>query len=196
MRILIAAIVGAFVVFMWGAVSWAMLDLWGGAAERLPVEQESRMIGGLDETLDATGVYFAPMPVEHPADASAEVQAQAMDEWTARHREGPIAMVVFQQEGFEPMAPSIMATGVAMDFVAALLVAVLMVAVGGGYGRRFAVGLGMAVFAAITGHGMYWNWFQFPDDWSTAMAADQIIGWTLATIVMAAIVRSRPPVGA
>jgi hypothetical protein len=43
---------------------------------------------------------------------------------------------------------------------------------------------------------MYWNWFQFPDDWSTAMAADQIIGWTLATIVMAAIVRPRPPVGA
>ncbi len=196
MRILVSSAVGALVVFFWGAISWAALDLWGGAAATLSDEAETRMVEGLDAVLEETGVYFAPSAPEHAADASAEVQQQAMDSWMAEHREGPIAMVIFQQEGFEPMAPSIMGTGVAMDFVAALLVSVVMVAVGGGYGRRFAVGLGMAVFAAITGHGMYWNWFQFPDAWSTAMAADQIIGWTLGTLFMAAIVRSRSPVGA
>ena len=196
MRILVSSAVGALVVFFWGAISWAALDLWGGAAATLSDEAETRMVEGLDAVLEETGVYFAPSAPEHAADASAEVQQQAMDSWMAEHREGPIAMVIFQQEGFEPMAPSIMATGVAMDFVAALLVSVVMVAVGGGYGRRFAAGLGMAVFAAITGHGMYWNWFQFPDAWSTAMAADQIIGWTLGTLFMAAIVRSRSPVGA
>ena len=196
MRILVSSAVGAMVVFLWGAISWAALDLWGDAAGSLADDAEATMIEGLDALLDETGVYFAPTAPEHAADASAEVRQQAMDDWTARHREGPIAMVVFQQEGFEPMAPSIMATGVAMDFVAALLVSVLMIAVGGGYGRRFAAGLGMAVFAAITGHGMYWNWFQFPEAWSTAMAADQIIGWTLGTVFMAAIVRPRSPIGA
>lgn len=196
MRILVSSAVGALVVFCWGAISWAALDLWGDAAGQVTAEQEAGMVEALDAVLDETGVYFTPAMPEHAADASPEARQQAMDAWTARHRQGPIAMVVFQQEGFEPMAPSIMAMGVAMDFVAALLVAVVMVAVGGGYGRRFAVGLGMAVFAAITGHGMYWNWFQFPDEWSTAMAANQIIGWTLATFFMAAIVRPRPPVGA
>lgn len=196
MRILVSSAVGALIVFFWGAISWAALDLWGDAAATLTDEAEARMVEGLDAVLDETGVYFAPSMPEHAADASAEIQQEAMDAWMAEHREGPIAMVIFQQEGFEPMAPSTMATGVAMDFVAALLVSVVMVAVGGGYGRRFAAGLGMAVFAAITGHGMYWNWFQFPDAWSTAMAADQIIGWTLGTFLMAAIVRPRPPVGA
>ncbi|MGA1391951.1 MAG: hypothetical protein ACO38W_02225 [Phycisphaerales bacterium] len=196
MRILVSSAVGALIVFFWGAISWAALDLWGDAAGTLAGEAESSMGEALDAALDETGVYFTPAMPEHAADASPEVQQQAMDAWTVRHQEGPIAMVVFQQDGFEPMAPSIMAMGVAMNFVAALLVAVVMVAVGGGYGRRFAAGLGMAVFAAITGHGMYWNWFRFPDDWSSAMAADQIIGWTLATLLMAAIVRSRPPVGA
>lgn len=196
MRILVSSAVGSLVVFLWGAISWAALELWGDAAVKLADDAEARMIEGLDAVLDRTGVYFAPSAPEHAADAPAEVRQQAMEAWAASHREGPVAMVIFQQEGFEPMAPSIMATGLAIDFVAALLVAVVMVAVGGGYGRRFAAGLGMAVFAALTGHGRYWNWFQFPDAWSTAMAADQIIGWTLATAFMAAIVRPRPPVEA
>lgn len=194
MRIIVSAVVGAFVVFMWGAVSWAALDLWGGAAGTLSPEAESRMIGGLDDAIDETGVYFAPMPVDHPADAPADVRERAMESWVERHREGPIAMVVFQQEGFEPMGASIMATGLLVDFVAALLVAAAMVAVGGGYGRRFAVGLALAVFAALTGHGMYWNWFQFPDGWSSAMAADQIIGWSLASLAMAGLLGPKIPV--
>lgn len=194
MRILVSAVIGAFVVFMWGAVSWAALDLWGDAAGTVAPEIESRMLGGLDEHLDETGVYFAPMPAEPGPDATAEAQAEAMEAWAARHREGPVAMVVFRQEGFEPMGASILATGLVVDFVAALLVAAAMVAVGGGFGRRFAVGLAMAVFAALTGHGMYWNWFAFPESWSAAMAADQIIGWSLATLAMAGLLRPRVPV--
>ncbi len=196
MRILVASVVGALAVFMWGAISWAALDLWGDAAAKLADDAESKMVAALDAVLDEPGVYFAPSMPEPAEGATAEEEAAAYEAWAATHREGPIAMVVYHEDGFEPMAPSIMGTGVAMDFVAALLVSAAMVAVGGGYGRRFAVGLAMAVFAAVTGHGMYWNWFQFPDGWSSAMAADQIIGWTLASMFMAAIVRPRMPAGA
>lgn len=196
MRIILAAVIGSFVVFLWGAISWAMLDIWGDAAERLPVETENRMIGGLDASLDRTGVYFAPMPVEPAADASPEVEAELMEAWAERHRQGPVAMVIFQQEGFEPMAGSTMLMGLLIDFVAALLLASGMVAVGGTFGTRFALGLAIAVFAAITGHGMYWNWFSFPDAWSAAMAADQIIGWTLASLVMAGLLKAKLPVAA
>lgn len=196
MRILVSSAVGALFVFVWGAISWAALDLWGDAAMTISAEDESRLVESLDAVLDGSGVAFVPQPPEHAADASEAERTQATDAWMARHREGPIAMVVFQEEGEEPMAPSTMLTGVALDFVAALLVSAVMVAVGGGYGRRFATGLAMAVFAALTGHGMYWNWFAFPDDWTTAMTADQIIAWTIGTLAMAAIVRPRPPVGA
>jgi hypothetical protein len=35
----------------------------------------------------------------------------------------------------------------------------------------------------------YWNWYGFPTDFTTGAALDEIIGWFLGGLVLAAIVR-------
>lgn len=191
MRILVAAIVGAVIVFLWGAVSWAVLALPTEASGRMDPDAGERIAAAIGAELDETGVYFAPAPPELSADASDADRAAAMEEFLERHRRGPLFMLVWLEEGAVPMAPEFLLQGLLIAFVAALLVAAAMAAVGGGFGRRFAIALAMGAFAALVSHGVYWNWFMFPDAWSAAMAADLLAGWGLAGLAMAAIVRPR-----
>jgi hypothetical protein len=48
----------------------------------------------------------------------------------------------------------------------------------------------LGVFASFVVHLMYWNWFYFPLNYTTAMVADTIIGWLLAGLVIGAIVKT------
>ncbi|MGA1058489.1 MAG: hypothetical protein ACO3Y3_12430, partial [Phycisphaerales bacterium] len=60
MRILVSSAVGALIVFFWGAISWAALDLWGDAAGTLSGDAESSMVEALDAVRAEPGGYFTP----------------------------------------------------------------------------------------------------------------------------------------
>ena len=49
--------------------------------------------------------------------------------------------------------------------------------------------LGLGIFVALVGHASYWNWMRFPTDYTIAFIVDVIVGWTLAGLAIAAIVR-------
>jgi hypothetical protein len=196
MRIILAAAAGAAVVFLWGAISWAVLALPAEASGRLDGVAGERLAAAIGDEVEETGVYFVPVPPELPPDVSDADRNAAMEAFLERHRQGPLFMLVWLEEGAVPMAPAFLLNGLLISFVAALLVAAAMAAVGGGFGRRFAIALAMGTFAALVSHGVYWNWFMFPDAWTAAMAADLLVGWGLAGLVMAAIVRPRRPAAA
>jgi hypothetical protein len=46
----------------------------------------------------------------------------------------------------------------------------------------------MGIFTALIGHVSYWNWMNFPLDYTVAFVIDNVVGWTLAGLVIAAIV--------
>ena len=54
-----------------------------------------------------------------------------------------------------------------------------------------AVGL-MGVFEWLDINVSYWNWYKFPTAFTVASLVEQLIGWTLAGLVMALILRPRP----
>jgi hypothetical protein len=43
--------------------------------------------------------------------------------------------------------------------------------------------------AALVGPFMFWNWFHFPLDFTLAEVADLVIGWTLAGLVLAWVLK-------
>jgi hypothetical protein len=47
----------------------------------------------------------------------------------------------------------------------------------------------MAVFGFLSISASYWNWYGFPAQYEIAEATDQIVGWFLGGLVLAAIVR-------
>lgn len=189
LRILLAGLAGAVVVFVWGMLVWMALPLHDQSVRRLP--DEEAVAQALSEQELATGLYVLPSMPEHDADSSAEEAARVNEQWMERHREGPVASIFYKRRGGEPMSAGVLGAGLAIDFLAALIAAYLVSLCDGcrHYLPRVGVVALLGVFAALVTHVAYWNWMAFPLDHTIAMTVDVVIGWILAGLVVAAIVR-------
>lgn len=184
-RILLAAALGAVVYYVWGMLAWMALPLHTPTIAGLPNEAEvTSLLKGQNL---GTGVYTAPMW---------ETEADMEDPdstFTKNHLSGPIYTIYYQREGMVPMGPKVLLTGLALDFAAALVVALLLSCAASGccrsYPRRVGFVVGMGVFTALIGHVSYWNWMNFPTDYTIAFVIDNVAGWTLTGLAIAAIVK-------
>lgn len=189
-RVIAAGFIGAVIVFVWGAVSWMVLNLWDEDIRDLPGDGAlERMI---NEQVPEDGAYYFPaMPaMDDPA---------AVEAWEASHREGPIGMVTIQKEGADPYSMTSMLGGFLISLLSALLISGVLGyagSIGSSYGGRAAIGIVFAIFAVASTYAMQWNWFWWPSDYAMALSADVLIGWIIAALVMAAVVggaRTEPP---
>ena len=96
-------------------------------------------------------------------DTSHKMTAEEQKAWTEKYRRGPSGILVIQPGGRDR---------------GSVLV------------RAMAVGL-MGVFEWLDINVSYWNWYKFPTAFTVASLVEQLIGWTLAGLVMALILRSR-----
>lgn len=186
-RIFIGSIVGAIVVFAWGFVAWAMLDLYGGSIQNLP--NADAVIPVLKANVGKTGAYWFPV---HPTDEKDEAACAAFEE---QHKAGPIGMLMYRAEGGPSMDLMVKVRGFCVYFVGSMLLScVMMAAQLHNFILRLAFVIISAAFAVMVCHIATWNWMMFPDKYAMAMTADVMIGWTLAGIFIAAIVRPKRPV--
>jgi hypothetical protein len=165
-------------------MAWMALPLHTPTIAGLPNETEVTAI--LKGQNLNTGVYTAPM-WESDADMS-----DAESKFYQNHLAGPVYSIYYQRDGMVPMGPKVLMMGLVIDFLAALLVAMLLAAAASGccksYGYRVGFVVGMGMFTALIGHVSYWNWMNFPLDYTVAFVIDNVVGWTLAGLVIAAIV--------
>ncbi|MCP3979029.1 MAG: hypothetical protein GY716_06810 [bacterium] len=177
MRIVLAGVIGAIVLFVWGFVSWMALGWHNTTGGVLP--DEPAVVQVLKDTVNdrgATepGVYWIPGMADMEGLDDAEKEA-AVEAWGNKHREGPLAMLVYRPTGREPMDALMFVRGFVLDFLAALLAALLLAFAAGtisGYVGRVAFVTGLGMFVAIYGEGMSWNYFGMPNDWSLVMVVD------------------------
>lgn len=191
-RATIAAIVAAAVVFAWGFVAWPTLHLYQFAFP--PLKNEAAVTRMLRESTSGNGAYVIPsLPPETPATTNQQSE-QAWEAFAARHREGPIAVLLYRSRGEEPMHWTVLARGYGINFAGALLLGVMMSSMGlRSFSRRLVFGFLVVLCAAVITHASLWNWFAHPDNYAAAVAADTIIGWTLGSIVLAGMVKVKQP---
>ena len=189
-RIAIAGLAGAVVLFIWSSISW-MLIPWH-LMDKLPGEE------GIRQTLKLTqaerGVYEIPGK-DRSIDKSALTGAQnkAMtDAWKKAHRDGPIAMVVYDPDGSSPLGIKTFFIGFILDFMVATAAAVLLMlaapALPGLHGRVIFVVL-LGVYTAIGTHLMNWNWLNYPPKFSLEMVGDTLLASVLLGVTLGLLVR-------
>lgn len=188
-RLLIAALLGGLVHYLWGTLSWTVLPFHTMTMNQAPDE------AGLSAALAAlpeSGVYYIPgMPHDHATGAATPEQVEA---WAARHRAGPLASIYLRLEGAQPMSPRVFAVGFLLSASSAFLVAlILKTAAIATYRLRAAIGALIGVFLAIQADLMLWNYMFFPLDHTLAMMLDAVAGWTLAGLAIAAVMRPARP---
>jgi len=184
-RRLLAAIAGGIVVFIWSAVSHMALGLGSAGIRTLP--NEERMAQAIRGVVTEPGLYFFP-----GMDPSRKMTPEEERAWTERYRRGPSGLMVVQPGGRDPMEPTQFVVELLADILAAGVAAFLLAGLGGPLlARAGAVGL-LGVFEWADLSVSYWNWYKFPTLYTGAALVEQVVGWTLAGLVMALMLRPRP----
>lgn len=183
MRLIIAGILGGIVMFIWGALSHTVLQIGDAGVRALP--NEEAVISALKTNITEPGFYFFPgMDMQHQL---TEEQQAAFAE---KYKAGPNGILIYHPTGRELMSPMQLGTELASNIVACLIVAFLLsMGMFSFIGRLIAATLiGLTGWISIM--VSYWNWYRFPDTFVLAEGVDQVVGWFLAGLVFAVVVRS------
>src|SRR4051794_9427438 len=113
MRILMAALAGGLVMFVWSAVAHMFLGV--GEAGIKPIPNEAPVVAALKANISEPGLYFVPGMdmTRRPTDEEAAA-------WTAKYQAGPNAIIVYTPAGDTPMSSRQLGIEFASNVLAAL----------------------------------------------------------------------------
>jgi len=180
MRVLVAALMGGIVMFIWGAVAHMALGL-GDVGMRQPVAEDA-VLGSLRPGLgEQAGVFVLPS-----VDPAKMHDKTVMDTYSTKAKASPYALVVYMPQGDDLSDMSgTLPRQWASDTLSALALAFVMGLAAFSFMTRLSIALAAAVFAWLSTLVPYWNWYRFPTNFTLAALIEQVIGWLLAGAVMA-----------
>ena len=109
-------------------------------------------------------------------------------------RTGPSGLLIITKSGGSTMTGSTLGSEFASNVVAALIAAILVsFMIGGWLKRAVAVAL-MGAFGIVSLLVSYWIWYHFPAEYVCGELITEVVGWLLAGLAIARIVP--PPFGA
>jgi len=183
MRIIIAGVVGGIAMFIWTSLAHIALPLGQVGFSQIP--NEAPVLSAMQQSIGSrSGLYFFPWTDMKANDAMAQVEAKM--------KVNPSGILIYHPPGASGMTAKMLIVEfvkeVAVSMIAAFLLAQTILI---SYTARAGfVGLtGLA--AGLTTNVSYWNWYGFPTDYTAAYAATDIIGYVVAGLAIAAIVRRR-----
>src|SRR5262245_3409059 len=180
MRIIIAAIVGGIIVFVWSAVIHIATPVGGMGLSMLP--DEARYMETF-RSIPSSGMYFFP-----GIDMSKKPTHEEQRAWGEKIKAGPSGLLIITKGAGEAMSPRQLASEFVSNVVAALIAAILVsFMIGSWFKRAFAVAL-LGAFGIVSLLVSYWIWYAFPSPFICGEAFTEIIGWLLAGLAIAKIV--------
>lgn len=181
-RVLLGALVGGLLLFAWTFAGWMFLGIHKLDVEPVLANEEAvvQALAGTER-----GVYWIPGGSQDAKPDSDEYKA-----WEEKHKKGPRGFLVFNPEGADPMSTTVMGIGLLVQFLVALIVALILYSASiRSFVGRFLVVLGIGVVVALIMDVQMWNWQDYPDDWTRGALIDHLGGMGLLGIVLGAIVR-------
>ncbi|GIV55177.1 MAG: hypothetical protein KatS3mg039_1695 [Candidatus Kapaibacterium sp.] len=188
-RLILASLAGGVVLFVWGMLAWTVLPHHTMTMRPLP--KEDSVVATLQHCIPSEGMYYFPGMMEG---MDAHMQGTNTEEaWRQRHMRGPIGMILYIPTGRDPMMAGQFVWGLVIFIVAAFIASWLLsrsTAVAGSYWQRVSFCGILGIFLAVADHLVAMNWLYFPADYTAAMIADAVVGWTLAGLAIAAVVKA------
>ena len=170
LRIVIAGLLGGLAMYVWSSLAHVALPLGNTGVKALP--HEAADVAALKADLgDKSGLYLAPARMDAPP--------------------GPGVLVVYHSTPTQ-MDPKTLAGEGLSELVRSILAAVLLslTALRGYLPRAGFVGL-VGLTATLTTNPSYWLWYKFPTDYTLAYIGIELVGYVVAGLVIAAILKPR-----
>lgn len=189
-RVVLAGLVGAVALQLWGFVFWVVLSAPGNPL--LPLAAEEELIPQLAAHSLQTGAYYFPFPPQGSAEGEESPKAQAFRE---RHLAGPTGLLLLRREGSDPLGGLTYLQGFLHYFLSSLLAGTLLLM---GAARHifllrwfFVTVLG--VFASVSIGLANPIWLHLPWHYALHGAAFNAAGWFFAGAAIAAVLPGRQP---
>jgi hypothetical protein len=186
---LLAAVLGGLAFFAWSSVAHIFTGLGETGIQEIPNEQA--VVSSMKANMPTSGLYAFPgFGLPPTASHSEKMKAMQSDAMQAKMKAGPTGIVVFRAGGMggitlRPMLIEL-STNIVQIFLAVLLLGQTRIVNFVGRWRFITIA---GLLAAISTNISYWNWYGFPGNYTTAYIAVIAVGFAVAGLVAAAIVK-------
>lgn len=184
MRILLGGVVAGLVVFVFSAVDHMVLPTGHMGLQSLP--NEEAVLSALRANIRQPGLYFFP-----GMEMSRRPSEQEQKAWLARYTAGPTGLLDYHPGGEAPMTGRQLALELTSDVLAGLIAAFVVSRTAAPFGRRVVLVALIGLFGWLSISVSYWIWYGFPGAFVVAEGIDQVGGWLLGGVALAAIFRGR-----
>lgn len=178
-RIILSSIFAAIVVYVWMFISWGFLPWHANSFKNLPIPDS--LASSIKTSVPGSGIYRYP-------GVPTVTSKEAMNSLAKKYAAGPvIPFMVYEANGMNMINPLEFVWGFIIDFLMALVAAILLnfsTVKSKGFFARLGFIILIAVFAALIGPMIEWNWLLFPAEYSFGVALDYILTWLLAGSVI------------
>ena len=179
-RILIAAIFGAVIMFIWGGFSHMVLFIGIGFK---PLPNEDKVIETLQSSIPEQGLYLFP-----GKDFRKKYTEEEEAVFLKKFQFGPVGMLLYRPVGGNPLSPKKLITQFMSNFLSSLTAAFIASLLFAGYWKRvFAITM-LGGLACISVGMIYWNWYEFPTSFFIAQCIDLLVCFFLAGLLIAKVI--------
>lgn len=188
-QLVFGSILGAIILFLWSAIAWMIIP-WPGEPLRT-FSNEDAVVQAIKANAPRSGTYLLPNEVKRTPGMSNEQYEKAAQDAADRMSKGPLVFASVRLEPFGSMVRPLI-IGFFTQLIAALLASFLLSQTTGlAYAARvgFLIVVGLIIF--VGGHLDEWNWWSFSNAYIAMQAGAILIGWALASFVMAVVVRGK-----
>jgi len=176
---LIAAILGTIIMFIWGGFSHMVLFIGAGFT---PLPNEDKVIETLKSSIPEQGLYLFP-----GKDFSKKYTPDEESAFMNKFQFGPVGMLMYRPVGGNPLSPKKLITQLISNFLSSLTAAFIASLMFAGYWKRvFAITM-LGGLACISVGMIYWNWYEFPTNFFLAQCVDLLVCFFLAGLLIAKI---------
>jgi hypothetical protein len=190
MRVLLAAILGGAVFFVWGFLAHEVIGLGEVGVKDIPNEQV--VVPQLRGSVTEPGFYLIPATGMTPGETSEQKKA-AIKQFQQKAASGPYGVLIYHPNGGEVLSmPLQLGREFVLNVAVALIAATLLGWAGlSSFASRLTFMTLAGIMVALLTNVEYWNWYGSPANYTLGLMATQVIGFFLAGIVIALIVRPR-----
>ena len=182
-RTLLAGVVGGIIAFIWSAIVHMTPFTMTLGLSALN-EKEEAVLSGLRANDLAPGLYFFP-----GIDMTKRMTKEEEAAWTAKFKAGPSGLLLLQPKGGEPMEARQLLVELISTLLCAIIAATILSTTIGSISCRAIMVAMMGLFGWLAISVSQWNWYHYPFDFIALDLIDQAIGWFLAGLAMAKLIK-------
>jgi hypothetical protein len=190
-RTVLAGVLGGVGMFIWASIAHLLLPISGVGIQEIPSD-ESIFLKQLHATLgEASGFYMYPSVGLKPGSSAAERNA-AMKDYDAKLGVNPSGLVIYHPPGQKSLTPEKLTSEFLVELLESLLAILLLAQTRFiKFGMRVGFVTVIGFLASLPTNVSYWIWYGFPAAYTAAYMLIQIVGFVVAGVVAALVLRSR-----